>query len=204
MLKRSVDFFGTFTGLIVFIIPILVIAVIIRFTMGKPILFKQTRPGLNTRPFVIYKFRTMNILRDDTGDLLPPRQRLTAFGRFLRNTSLDELPELINVLKGDMSLVGPRPLLMKYLPLYNERQKLRHTVKPGLTGWAQVNGRNAINWEKKFELDVWYVNHQSFFLDLKIIWLTVKEVLSREGIYRNSDMKMFPFSNSEDGGENND
>ena len=117
MLKRSVDFFGTFTGLIVFIIPILVIAVIIRFTMGKPILFKQTRPGLNTRPFVIYKFRTMNILRDDTGDLLPPRQRLTAFGRFLRNTSLDELPELINVLKGDMSLVGPRPLLMKYLPL---------------------------------------------------------------------------------------
>jgi len=150
--------------------------------MGSPVPFRQLRPGKNGKPFVLYKFRTMLDKRDGSGDLLTDNARLTRIGRFLRSTSLDELPELFNVLKGDMSLVGPRPLLMQYLDRYTPEQARRHEVKPGLTGWAQVNGRNAITWEDKFRLDVWYVDHQSLWLDLKIIGMTVLKVIRREGI----------------------
>ena len=158
------------------------LALLVRINLGTPVLFRQERPGLYGKPFSLYKFRTMTNARGSNGDLLPDAERLTRFGLFLRRTSLDELPELFNVLKGDMSLVGPRPLLMQYLARYSPEQARRHEVKPGITGWAQVNGRNAITWEEKFNLDVWYVDNQSFWLDLKILGMTVWKLLKREGI----------------------
>lgn len=159
-----------------------VAAVMIRLKMGKPVLFSQIRPGLQNRPFKMIKFRTMRDAIDANGDPLPDSERLTRLGQFMRSSSLDELPELWNVLKGEMSLVGPRPLLMEYLPLYSPEQARRHEVRPGVTGWAQVNGRNAISWDEKFELDVWYVDNRTIWLDLKIIWLTIRKVLKRDGI----------------------
>ena len=164
--------------------------------MGSPVVFKQQRPGLEAKPFYIYKFRTMNNKKNGRGELLSDIERLTNFGRWLRATSLDELPSLWNVLKGEMSLVGPRPLLMEYLPLYNSEQARRHEVRPGVTGWAQVNGRNAISWEGKFKLDVWYVDHQSFCLDIKIILLTIKKVFIRDGISAEGEATMPKFTGS--------
>ena len=161
---------------------ILIVAILVRLKLGAPILFTQSRPGKNDRVFEIFKFRSMTSETDQHGNLLPDETRLTKFGRFMRATSLDELPGLVNVLKGDMSLVGPRPLLVEYLPRYNARQKRRHEVKPGITGWAQVNGRNAVSWEERFELDVWYVENQSFLLDLKILVMTVGKVVRRSGV----------------------
>lgn len=205
MLKRLFDFIVALMGLVISFIPMLLIALLIRLKMGAPVLFRHTRPGLKAKPFVLYKFRTMSNLRDESGGLIlesddvpANKERLASFGNFLRKTSLDELPELINVIKGEMSLVGPRPLLMKYLSLYNNEQKNRHAVKPGLTGWAQVNGRNSISWEKRFELDVWYVNNQSFLLDIKIIYLTLKLMLNRKGIYTTDDTIMPEFTGSEE------
>ncbi|MDQ9098557.1 sugar transferase [Bacillus licheniformis] len=157
-------------------------ACLIRWKIGSPVLFRQTRPGLNGEPFTLYKFRTMTDERDAAGNLLSDEKRLTKTGRLIRKTSLDELPQLINVIKGDLSLVGPRPLLMEYIPLYTKRQWRRHEVKPGITGWAQINGRNKVTWEEKFELDVWYVDHRSFLLDLKILLLTVVKVSKSEGV----------------------
>lgn len=180
--KRLVDVVIGTLLLVLFSPVFLIVALLVRVSMGSPVLFKQIRPGLYGHPFTMYKFRTMRDLRDAHGRLLPDEQRLTKFGRFLRSTSLDELPELFNVLRGDMSLVGPRPLLMEYLPLYTPEQARRHEVRPGITGWAQVNGRNAITWEEKFEHDVWYVDNWSFWLDIKILWLTLITVLRREGI----------------------
>ena len=159
-----------------------IIASLILLKMGKPILFRQQRPGLHEQIFSIYKFRTMTNEKDEKGKLLPDDKRLVCIGKLIRSTSLDELPQIFNVLKGDMSFVGPRPLLIEYLPLYNEQQKKRHAVKPGITGWAQVNGRNAISWEQKFEYDVWYVENQSFLLDMKILWMTFLKVLNRSDI----------------------
>jgi lipopolysaccharide/colanic/teichoic acid biosynthesis glycosyltransferase len=167
--------------------------VMVRYKLGAPVFFRQIRPGRRGHPFEMVKFRTMRGDRDDNGDLLPDAERLTSFGKFLRSSSLDELPELWNVLKGDMSLVGPRPLLMEYLPLYTEEQMRRHEVKPGVTGWAQINGRNAISWDEKFKLDVWYVDNSSFWLDLKILFMTVRKVLVREGISANNDATMPVF-----------
>ena len=165
------------------LMPVMLLLVaLVHFKQGDPVLFRQKRPGLNGKPFILLKFRTMTEDRDEHGNLLPDVKRLTLLGRFLRRTSLDELPELFNVLKGEMSLIGPRPLLMKYLDRYTPEQARRHEVKPGITGWAQINGRNAITWGKKFEYDVWYVDHQSFWLDLKIIVLTIWKILKREGI----------------------
>ena len=181
-LKRILDLLGALTGLFLLSPLMVFIAILIRLTMGPPVLFRQLRPGLHGKPFVMYKFRTMLDLRDEQGNLLPDEQRLTPLGRFLRSTSLDELPELFNVLKGDMSLVGPRPLLMEYLDRYTPEQFRRHEVKPGITGWAQVNGRNALTWEEKFKLDVWYVDHWDLWMDLKILLMTVIKVLKREGI----------------------
>jgi sugar transferase EpsL len=166
----------------------------VNLKIGFPIFFKQIRPGLKGEPFIIYKFRTMTDEKDTEGYLLPDRNRLTKFGSFLRKTSLDELPSLFNVLKGDMSLIGPRPLLMHYLPLYDESQKRRHEVKPGITGWAQVNGRNTLTWKKKFELDVWYIENRSFWLDLKILILTFYKVIKRQGISASGEATMKPFS----------
>lgn len=178
-----------------FIGPIyIVIYLLIRFTMGKPLLFRQMRPGLNAQPFEMLKFRTMINARDANGRLLPDDQRMTALGMFLRSTSLDELPELFNVLKGEMSLVGPRPLLMKYLERYTPEQARRHEVKPGITGWAQVNGRNAISWEEKFKLDVWYVENWSLWLDIKILALTMWKVIKREGISAEGEATMGEFN----------
>ena len=161
---------------------LLILALVIRLKLGSPVLFRQTRPGLKSKPFSMVKFRTMTDERDAGGNLLSDEERLVPFGRFLRSTSLDELPELFNVLKGDMSLVGPRPLLMEYLPLYNADQLRRHEVRPGITGWAQVNGRNSVGWQEKFDLDVWYVDNAGFLLDLKILALTVWRVMRRDGI----------------------
>ena len=182
MLKRCFDFVVALAGIVVLSPLLLIIVALVRWRLGSPVLFRQQRPGLGGRPFTLVKFRTMTDARAADGAAAPDAQRLTAFGRFLRSTSLDELPELYNVLVGDMSLVGPRPLLMEYLPLYNAHQRRRHEVRPGITGWAQVNGRNAITWERKFDLDVWYVDNASFLLDLKILWLTLRRVLRREGI----------------------
>jgi len=183
--------------LVVLLLPVMVgIAIAILITMGRPVIFKQVRPGLQGRPFTMYKFRTMTDARDHEGKLLPDAERLTKLGRFLRSTSLDELPELINVIKGDMSLVGPRPLLMQYLPLYTAEQARRHEVRPGITGWAQVNGRNAIAWEEKFKLDVWYVDNWSLWLDLKILLLTVWKVLVREGISQEGEATTRYFTGS--------
>jgi lipopolysaccharide/colanic/teichoic acid biosynthesis glycosyltransferase len=182
MLKRLLDISGALVGLIVLGPVVLGVAYLVRRRLGSPVLFVQVRPGLHGKPFRMYKFRTMTDARDANGQLLPDAERLPPFGRWLRASSLDELPELINVLKGEMSLVGPRPLLMDYLPLYTLEQARRHDAKPGITGWAQINGRNAISWDEKFKLDVWYVDHQGVWLDIKIIALTVWRVLRREGI----------------------
>lgn len=182
MLKRLFDFSISAVALLVLLPLLSVLIVLVFITNGSPVFFIQTRPGLNGRTFNMIKFRTMTNTRKSDGTLMPDARRLTRVGRFLRETSLDELPELWNVLRGEMSLVGPRPLLIAYLPLYSREQARRHDVRPGITGWAQVNGRNAISWEQKFELDVWYVDNQSFLLDMKIILMTLKKVLKREGI----------------------
>lgn len=182
MLKRLFDLVVACLGLLVLVLPLLVLACLIRYKLGSPVLFRQLRPGLNGQPFQMVKFRTMTDKRGPDGALLSDALRLKTFGLFLRASSLDELPELWNVLKGEMSLVGPRPLLMEYLPLYTPEQARRHEVRPGITGWAQVNGRNAISWEDKFALDVWYVNNRSLGLDVRILWMTVKKVLVRDGI----------------------
>lgn len=194
MIKRFFDLFASFFGLLVLSPVIAIVAWKIRKNLGSPVLFKQVRPGKDGKPFQMVKFRTMRDAVDAAGNPLPDSERLTPFGNWLRSTSLDELPELWNVLKGDMSLVGPRPLLMEYLPLYNPEQYRRHEVRPGVTGWAQVNGRNAISWEEKFKLDVWYVNNQSFWLDIKIVWLTVKKVLVRDGISAEGEATMSKFT----------
>ncbi|MBD58416.1 sugar transferase [uncultured Pseudoalteromonas sp.] len=192
-MKRFFDFIVAFFTLLTLLPVIIVVAILIRFKLGSPILFTQERPGLNGNIFKMMKFRTMLDDKDKQGNLLPDHERMTKFGAFLRSTSLDELPGLFNVLKGDMSLVGPRPLLVQYLPLYNTEQARRHDVRPGITGWAQVNGRNTISWEDKFKLDVWYVDNQSFWLDLKILFLTVKKVFVREGISADGHVTIEPF-----------
>jgi lipopolysaccharide/colanic/teichoic acid biosynthesis glycosyltransferase len=181
-IKRVVDIVGASVGIILFAPVMLVVALLVLLTMGRPVLFRQQRPGLRGKPFTLYKFRTMRDARTPSGELLPDELRLTTFGKWLRSTSLDELPELFNVLKGEMSLVGPRPLLMEYLPRYSPEQARRHEVKPGITGWAQVNGRNALSWEEKFRMDVWYVDNWNLWLDMKILLLTIWKVLKREGI----------------------
>lgn len=195
-MKRAFDLIVSLFALMLLWPIILLVALFVRIKLGTPVLFKQTRPGLNGDPFDMLKFRSMLDAADKDGNPLPDEQRLTRFGRILRSTSLDELPGLINVLKGDMSLVGPRPLLMQYLPLYSAEQARRHSVRPGITGWAQINGRNAINWEDKFELDVWYVDNQSFMLDLKILLLTVIKVFKREGIASATSVTMEGFKGS--------
>lgn len=183
--------------LIILFSPIyIVISLLIFFKMGSPILFRQKRPGYKEKIFGIYKFRTMTNEKDVDGNLLPDDKRLIGIGKFIRSTSLDELPQLFNVLKGEMSFVGPRPLLKEYLPLYNEKQKRRHDVKPGITGWAQVNGRNAISWEQKFDYDVWYVDNQSFLLDIKILWLTFLKVVKRSDISSSTSSTMEKFTGS--------
>lgn len=192
--KRLFDLLLTVPALLVLAIPMAVLACVIRRKLGSPVLFEQVRPGLQGQPFTMVKFRTMTDACDSDGSLLPDAQRLPPFGRWLRATSLDELPELWNVLKGEMSLVGPRPLLMEYLPLYNSEQARRHHVKPGVTGWAQINGRNAISWEEKFKLDLWYVDNHSLWLDIKIVWLTVKKVLVRDGVSAAGEATMPRFS----------
>ena len=195
-MKRLFDIFVS-AGAFIVLSPLMVcLALLIRVKLGAPVLFSQVRPGLNTGPFRMYKFRSMTNARDAHGSLLPDAERLTPFGKFLRASSLDELPELFNILRGDMSLVGPRPLLMEYLPLYSARQARRHEVRPGLTGWAQVNGRNALSWDEKFELDVWYVENRSFALDLKILWLTLLTVIRRKGISSDGHATMPPFTGS--------
>ena len=181
-MKRLIDLLASVFGLLILAVPLAVLAWLIRRKLGSPVFFSQVRPGLHGKPFRMVKFRTMTDERDASGALLPDAQRLTPFGRFLRASSLDELPELWNVLRGDMSLVGPRPLLIAYLPLYTPEQARRHEVLPGITGWAQVNGRNAISWAEKFALDVWYVDHRSLWLDVRILWMTVRKVLVRDGI----------------------
>lgn len=181
-MKRLFDLLASAMGLLLLVVPLAVLAWQVRRKLGSPVLFTQVRPGLQGKPFRMVKFRTMTDECDASGSLLPDAQRLTPFGRFLRASSLDELPELWNVLRGEMSLVGPRPLLMEYLPLYSPEQIRRHEVRPGITGWAQVNGRNTINWDDKFRLDVWYVDHRSLFLDIWILWLTMRKVLIRDGI----------------------
>ena len=199
LLKRGFDTLCACIALLICCIPLLFLCGLIRMFLGKQVFFKQQRPGKNAQTFTIYKFRTMTDASDKRGNLLPDAKRLTRFGMFLRKASLDELPQLWNVLKGDMSLVGPRALLIEYLPLYNAEQKQRHLVKPGITGWAQVNGRNAISWEKKFEFDVWYVEHQSFWLDIKILWLTVLKVFKREGVSQAGHVTMAKFKGTHDG-----
>ena len=181
-MKRLFDLLASAMGLLLLALPLALLAWQVRRKLGSPVLFTQVRPGLHGKPFRMVKFRTMTDARDASGALLPDAQRLTPFGRFLRASSLDELPELWNVLRGEMSLVGPRPLLMEYLPLYSPEQARRHEVRPGITGWAQVNGRNAISWADKFALDVWYVDHRSLWLDVRILWLTVRKVVVRDGI----------------------
>jgi sugar transferase EpsL len=195
-LKRLFDFIIVLVGVFSLLPMIVALALLVRLKMGCPVLFSQLRPGIYEKPFKIIKFRTMLDELSEHGMHLPDSERLTSFGRFLRSTSLDEFPELLNVLKGEMSLVGPRPLLMEYLPLYSKEQARRHEVKPGITGWAQVNGRNAISWEDKFKLDVWYVDNRSFGLDLKILLMTVKKVLVRDGISAKGDATMPMFTGS--------
>ena len=194
--KRALDIILSGGALLVLWPVMLVLAILVRTKLGSPVIFCQERPGRDGKIFKLYKFRSMTDERDENGELLSDEVRLTKFGRLLRATSLDELPELWNIFRGDMSLVGPRPLLVKYLPLYNAEQARRHDVTPGLTGWAQVNGRNAITWEEKFELDVWYVDHISFALDMKILWQTVKAVLCREGISSETNATMEDFVGS--------
>lgn len=196
MLKRCFDILAAGAGLIVLSPVIAVVAYLIRKRLGSPVLFRQVRPGLDGKPFEMVKFRTMRDAHDAQGNPLPDAQRMTPFGSFLRSSSLDELPELWNVVKGDMSLVGPRPLLMEYLPLYDAEQFRRHDARPGVTGWAQINGRNALSWEDKFKLDVWYVDNQSLWLDIKIIFLTIKKVLVKDGISGVGEVTMSKFTGS--------
>ena len=196
MTKRLFDLCAAALLLLLLAIPLLALAWAVRRRLGSPVLFRQVRPGLRGRPFEMLKFRTMTDVRDSSGQLLPDAQRLTPFGQWLRSTSLDELPELWNVLLGDMSLVGPRPLLMDYLNLYTPEQARRHDVRPGITGWAQVNGRNAISWEDRFKLDVWYVQHQSLALDFKVLWLTLGKVMRRDGISAAGEATMSRFTGS--------
>jgi lipopolysaccharide/colanic/teichoic acid biosynthesis glycosyltransferase len=193
-MKRLFDFTIAGATLLVLIPVLLLLIPLVRFKLGSPVFFTQIRPGLGCKPFCMYKFRTMADARDAAGNLLSDADRLTPFGNFLRASSLDELPELWNVLKGEMSLVGPRPLLREYLPLYSPEQARRHEVRPGITGWAQVNGRNSLDWDVKFKLDVWYVDNQSLWLDLKIIFLTIKKVLARDGINAEGEATMPRFT----------
>jgi len=195
-MKRLFDIFCSFFGLLILSPVILLVALLVWRKLGTPVFFKQERPGLHGNPFYMIKFRTMRDAVDSSGQSLPDSERMTPFGSFLRSSSLDELPGLWNVFIGNMSLVGPRPLLMEYLPLYTSEQYRRHDVKPGITGWAQVNGRNAISWEQKFLYDVWYVDNRSFLLDLKIIMLTVKKVFIREGISADGEVTMSKFRGS--------
>lgn len=195
-IKRPMDFILSLMAIVVLSPVLIIVAVLVRLKLGSPVLFKQKRPGLNEKIFTMYKFRTMTDEKDENGELLPDSVRLTKFGRMLRSTSLDELPELFNIIKGDMSIVGPRPLLIQYLELYNEHQKRRHEVRPGLSGHAQVNGRNAISWEDKFNLDVEYVDNVSFIGDWKIIFLTIKKVFVKEGISSDTSVTMEPFRGS--------
>lgn len=188
------DFIGALVLLLCFSPIIIFVAMLVKLNIGSPIFYKQKRPGLNSNIFELVKFRTMKEGVDDLGKLLPDSQRMTNFGSWLRSTSLDELPSLLNVLKGDVSLIGPRPLLVEYLPLYNKEQIKRHKMRPGVTGWAQVNGRNAISWEQKFKLDIWYVENHSFWLDIKILFLTVKKVFLKEGISGDGEVTMHKFT----------
>jgi sugar transferase EpsL len=197
-MKRVIDLVISVILLIVASPILFAVAIMIHGKMGPPILFKQERPGLYGRPFFLYKFRTMTNGQDDQGNILSDQRRLTKLGLFLRKYSLDEFPQLVNVIKGEMSLVGPRPLLMEYLPIYTDDQKLRHNVKPGITGWAQVNGRNTITWEEKFNHDNWYVENQSILLDLKIIWLTMIKVIKKEGITYQGHVSMEKFTGSKE------
>ncbi len=192
-MKRMLDLLGSSVGLILFSPILIAVSLLIWRQMGRPIIFRQVRPGLHGQAFQMIKFRTMRDALDKNSNPLPDTERLTRLGSFLRSSSLDELPELWNVLKGDMSLVGPRPLLMEYLPLYSPEQARRHEVRPGVTGWAQINGRNAISWNEKFELDVWYVNNRNLWLDLMIIWLTIRKVLKRDGISAAGEATMPKF-----------
>ena len=196
IVKRSFDLLLILVGFPILLPVTIVVALLVRFNLGSPVLFRQTRPGMNGKPFEMVKFRTMRDALDSNGNPLPDEERLTKFGRLLRATSLDELPELWNVLKGDMSLVGPRPLLMEYLPLYSDEQARRHEARPGVTGWAQVNGRNAISWDEKFKLDIWYVDNQSLWLDIKILFLTVLKVFKRDGISQDGQATMEKFKGS--------
>ena len=193
-LKRPMDFILSLMAIIVLSPVLIIVAILVRFKLGSPVLFKQKRPGLNEKIFTMYKFRTMTDEKDENGELLSNHMRLTKFGRILRATSLDELPELFNILKGDMSIIGPRPLLIEYLLLYNEKQKHRHAVRPGLSGLAQVNGRNAISWEEKFDYDVEYVENISFFLDIKLIVQTVLKVFKRDGVNKSESVTMEKFN----------
>ncbi len=193
-MKRLFDIVASIAILTIFSLPLLVLVGLVRIKLGSPVFFTQVRPGRGGRLFRLIKFRTMTDARGPNGELLPDADRLTPFGRMLRSTSLDELPELWNVIKGEMSLVGPRPLLVEYLPRYSPVQARRHDVRPGITGWAQVNGRNAISWEEKFKLDTWYVDNQGFWLDLRILWLTLRKVVVREGISAPGDATMPPFT----------
>ena len=197
MMKRLLDIIISLSALILLAPLYAVISYKVKKNLGSPILFKQTRPGLHAQPFDMIKFRTMKDATDASGNLLPDSMRMTALGKMLRSSSLDELPELWNVLKGDMSLVGPRPLLMEYVPLYNKEQTRRHEMRPGITGWAQINGRNAISWEEKFQLDVWYVDNHSIWLDLKILLLTLKKVFIKEGISADGEVTMTKFTGTD-------
>ncbi|EGR4401965.1 sugar transferase [Vibrio cholerae] len=203
-MKRVFDFLISLAVLIVLSPITVLVAWKIRSNLGSPVLFRQIRPGLNGQPFEMIKFRTMKDAVDANGNPLPDSERMTPFGDKLRNSSLDELPELWNVLKGEMSLVGPRPLLMQYLPLYSKEQARRHEVRPGVTGWAQINGRNAISWEEKFKLDVWYVDNRSFWLDLRILLLTVKKVFVKEGISADGHVTIAPFTGKDQQGTGNE
>lgn len=195
-MKRIIDLVISLTIFILLVPFLIIIAILVRLKLGAPVLFTQQRPGLHGRPFYLYKFRTMSDLKDEHGNLLSDEMRLTAFGKFLRKYSLDEFPQLINVVKGDMSLVGPRPFLMEYLSLYSDEQMIRHYVKPGITGWAQVNGRNAITWEEKFKMDIWYVKNHNLFLDLKILLMTAIKVIKKEGITQKGQVTMEKFTGS--------
>jgi undecaprenyl phosphate N,N'-diacetylbacillosamine 1-phosphate transferase len=194
--KRLFDFILALLAVIVLSPILLIVAVLVRTKLGSPVIFKQERPGLHGKVFTLYKFRTMTDVKDENGELLPDEVRLTKFGKLLRSTSLDELPEFFNIVKGDMAIVGPRPLLVRYLPLYNEHQRHRHDVRPGFTGYAQVNGRNSISWEEKFDLDVYYTQNVSLLLDIKIIFKTIKVVLVREGISSETSATMEEFMGS--------
>jgi len=200
ILKRIIDFIAALLVLIILSPLLLIVALFVRFKLGSPVLFCQQRPGLNGKPFTIYKFRTMIAkTRDEKGNILPDDKRLTSFGLWLRSTSLDELPELFNVLEGDMSLVGPRPLMTKYLARYTQQQGRRHEVKPGITGWAQINGRNNITWEEKFDLDVWYVDNGSLWLDIKILLRTFRQVINRKGVAKEGHVTVDEFMGSKNG-----